>query len=124
MMRKILQVMDRQGALTAKYISTNYLSGQRLNRVTGTLARSVVGIGVTFRGLPAMRVGVLTGPALAYAGILEVGTEDKNPDSPYGLPQKGRVPRYYLRDGMTWGVGQLTDKIEELIVGLMEGRIR
>lgn len=120
--RKILELMDRQAALTAAYISKNYLSGQRLNRITGTLARSVVGAAETFRGLPTMRVGVLTGPALAYAGILEVGTTDFNPDSPYGLPQSGRRPRFYLQDGMDWGVDQLITKLEELIAGVMEGR--
>ena len=123
---KILVVMDRQAALTAGYISKNYLSGQRLNRITGTLARSIVGTGEQFRGLPSMRVGVLTGPALAYAAILEVGTKDYNPESPFtkdrnGLPLTGRRPRHYLRDGMAWGVENVTDKIEQLVVDIMEG---
>ena len=119
--------MDREGSLTAGFISKNYLAGQRLRRITGTLAKSVVGAAETYRGLPAMRVGILTGPALHYAGILEFGTDDMNPASPYhtdkrGLPLTGRAPRFYLRDGVDIGIDNLTSKLEKLIVDMMEGK--
>tara|TARA_R110002096_G_scaffold97208_3_gene216572 strand:- start:1092 stop:1541 length:450 start_codon:yes stop_codon:yes gene_type:complete len=121
MYSKILKLMDREGAITAGYISKNYLSGQRLNRITGTLARSVVGAGEQYRGLPAMRIGILSGPALQYAGILEVGSTDKNPESPFSN-RTGIYPRRYLRDGADHGVQQLTEKLEDLITGIIAGR--
>lgn len=69
----IARFFDKRASIVAGEISRNYLSGQRLNRRTGTLARSIVGQTITFRGLPAMRVGVIRGPALAYAAAQEFG---------------------------------------------------
>lgn len=88
----------RQASLAAGHIVRNYLSGQRLKRRTGNLARSVVGVTEVVRGMPAMRVGIMSGPALRYAGPLEYGTKGKNPESPYDTirPKNARalaIPR-------------------------------
>lgn len=73
-MRDLLtKFFDRQGSLVSGRIVKNYLSGQRLGRRTGTLARSIQGRGVVERGLPGLRVGIFKGPALSYARILEQG---------------------------------------------------
>ena len=66
---------DAQGIaqqLASRVVKTS-LSGQRLRRRTGTLARSVVGRADATRGVPTIRVGVFRGPALAYAAIQETG---------------------------------------------------
>jgi len=73
----------KQSLIAAGHISRNMLSGQRLARRTGQLARSIAGAALRVDGVPAMRVGVFRGPALKYAGVQEFGTKGKNPDSPY-----------------------------------------
>ena len=69
----ILRFFDRASSRAAGYVSRNMLSGQRLNRRTGTLARSILGRSELVKGVPGMRIGVFRGPALAYAGIHEEG---------------------------------------------------
>lgn len=81
----ITQFFQKQSQIIASRISNNYLSGQRLNRRTGNLARSVTGVGLKVDGAPAIRVGIFRGPALKYAGIQEFGTRDKNPESPFDV---------------------------------------
>lgn len=71
--KSLERFFDGQALLTAGHISKNLLSGQLLNRRTGTLARSVTGRGVRVGGIPGMRVGIFRGPALAYAGLQEHG---------------------------------------------------
>ena len=71
--RALDALFHRHAALGAAHITKTMLSGQRLSRRTGSLARSVVGIGVRVGGVPGMRIGILQGPALAYAGIHEHG---------------------------------------------------
>ncbi len=76
--------LEREGARLAFKISQLVTAGRLgLHRRDGTLARSIVGVGVTYEGAPAFRVGVLSGPALKYAGVQEYGTKGKNPASPY-----------------------------------------
>jgi len=79
----VLGFMDRQASIGADWIADNYASGQRLGRRTGALARSIVGRSLTVGSVPAMRIGVLRGPALRYAGVQEYGTRRYNPSSPY-----------------------------------------
>ena len=67
--------MDRQSSIAAGRISKNMLSGQRLRRRTGSLARGVIGRAEQGGSLPGMRVGILRGPALAYAGAQEEGAD-------------------------------------------------
>jgi hypothetical protein len=69
----IVRFFDGQAKFVAGRVSATMLSGQRLNRRTGALARSITGRGELYKGQPAMRVGVFRGPALAYAGIQEYG---------------------------------------------------
>lgn len=91
--KKLSGFLDRSAAVIAGKVSDEMLSGQRLKRRTGTLARSVIGFSFEFRGLPAMRIGVLRGPALAYAGVQEYGTKKYNPASPYPTirPKHGKA---------------------------------
>lgn len=124
--REVVRLFSRQGILGAGFITKEYLSGQRLNRITGTLSRSVVGQGGLLRGVPTLRIGVLTGPALAYAAILELGTSDFNPDSPFsfdknGRPLKGRRPRNYLRDGFERTLDKMRPQLEDLLVNFLKG---
>jgi len=69
----MLRFFDRQGSKASGYISKNFLSGQRLRRRTGRLAGSILGRSELVGGVPAMRVGIFRGPALAYARIQEEG---------------------------------------------------
>lgn len=73
---------QRQANIVAGRISRDFLSGQRLKRRTGTLARSIVGQSVRTGGIPGFRVGIFKGPALRYAAVQEFGTKGKDPSSP------------------------------------------
>jgi len=57
------------------HIVRTMLSGQRLSRRTGRLAGSVLGLMEDYKGLPAIRVGTLRGPATKYGGIQQRGGE-------------------------------------------------
>lgn len=81
--RDVLGFLDKQASIGADFISDNYLSNQRLKRRSGALARSIVGRSLMASGVPAMRIGVLRGPALRYAGVQEYGTRKYNQSSPY-----------------------------------------
>ena len=81
--REIDTLFTALGLRAAGHISKNFLSGQKLGRRTGNLARSVVGGALRVHGVPAVRVGILTGPALPYAGVQEVGTKRYNSSSPF-----------------------------------------
>lgn len=123
---EVVNLFRREAILGSGFITKEYLSGQRLNRITGTLSRSVVGQGGLFKGLPTMRIGVLSGPALRYAAILELGTSDFNPDSPFsfdrnGRPLTGRRPRNYLRDGFERTLTKLEPKLIELLNNFIQG---
>lgn len=72
----------RQANIVAGRISQNYLSGQRLKRRTGSLARSIIGVANRPPEIPGFRVGIFKGPALAYAGAQEYGTKGADPASP------------------------------------------
>lgn len=64
-----------------------------IRRRDGTLAKSVVGVPDLHDGAPSMRVGILRGSALKYAGVQEYGTKGKNPASPFDTirPKKGKA---------------------------------
>ena len=79
----VMGSFNRSGQIIAGQISKNMRKGGTLRRRTGSLARSVVGGAVEIDGQPAIRVGILRGPALRYAGPQEFGTKGKEPDSPY-----------------------------------------
>ncbi len=148
--RAVLRFFQREALRIAGFITREYLSGQRLKRRTGSLARSIVGDAQTINGLPAFRVGVLRGPALKYAGIQEYGTKSADPESPYPdiVPKKAKalaqpvgpaltpagVPRYKsardypyelkfipFRRGISRG-GVSSDKSQTGIGGLYEAR--
>lgn len=81
--------MERQGSLGAAKVTRNMLSGQRLKRRTGSLARGMVGRAeLRGQGLPALRVGVLRGPSLKYAEGLEDGADiEAKPGKALAIPQ-------------------------------------
>jgi hypothetical protein len=85
----LFQRLEVLALKTASYVIKTTLSGNRLKRRTGGLARSVIGKAERMRGLPVIRVGVLRGPSLAYAGILERGgtIEPKNAKA-LAIPQE------------------------------------
>jgi hypothetical protein len=91
--KALLLFFNRQALLVAGRISKRFLSGQRVKRRTGSLARSITGSGVLVKGVPGMRVGVFRGPALQYAGVQEYGTRGKSPESPYPtiVPKKAKA---------------------------------
>ena len=82
--KKIKKAFNDIGLMAQRYGIQKYLSGRgairgriKLRRRTGSLARSFVGGAIMHRGLPAIRVGVLKGPAVKYAGVHEYGTRSK-----------------------------------------------
>lgn len=87
--KRLEQVFNRQALLVAGHISKTMLSGQRLNRRTGTLARSMTGRGVRYRGIPGMRVGIFRGPAVHYAAIQEYGGVIRAKNKALAIPSEG-----------------------------------
>lgn len=79
----LLRFFELESSRVAGSISQNFLAGKRLKIRTGTLAKSVVGRSARVKGSVGMRVGILDGPALRYAGPQEYGTKGFNPSSPY-----------------------------------------
>ena len=79
----VMRSLEKSGQRIAGTISKNMRAGSGLRRRTGSLARGVVGGAVEIGDQPAVRVGILRGPSLKYAGPQEFGTQGKEPDSPY-----------------------------------------
>lgn len=73
LLEQLSAFFDREAPRVAGRIVRDMLSGQRLARRTGNLARSVEGRSDSHRGLPGMRIGIFRGPALPYAAIQEFG---------------------------------------------------
>lgn len=91
LLQELMFVFDKLGQRAASYTIKTQLSGVALFRRTGNLARSITGGAVLRNGVPAVRVGVFRGPALAYAGQQEHGTQDLNPESPYPVIKPKRA---------------------------------
>lgn len=89
--RTTLPFFKRQALLGASHIVKNFLSGQRLKRRSGQLARSTEGRVQRFGGLPAIRIGVFRGPALAYARVQEYGTVGKGGTLPTITPKRAKA---------------------------------
>lgn len=74
MLGQIARALTRLAQIVAGDVVKNELSGQALKRRSGSLARSIIGIGgVLPGGQLGWRVGVLKGPSLAYARIQHDG---------------------------------------------------
>ncbi|PHR91971.1 MAG: hypothetical protein COA69_09405 [Robiginitomaculum sp.] len=71
--QKLLQFAAIQGNLLEGVIIKESLSGKRLKRRTGSLARSVTSRAELINRVPAIRVGIFRGPAVKYAQIQEEG---------------------------------------------------
>lgn len=72
--KELLKFLEKEAKAAAKFIAKNFLSGQRLDPVTGTLRRTIEGQAVLYRNVPAMKIGWYRGPAVKYAGVQEEGT--------------------------------------------------
>ncbi len=85
----------RDAPIIAGRISTSVRQGRfGLQVRTGALARSIAGVADEVDGQPAIRVGILKqGGAAVYAGVQELGTKGKEPDSPYPTirPKRGKA---------------------------------
>lgn len=101
--RRILEFFARRGQIVAGAITKRLLSGQLLGRRTGALARSITGFSTLVGGLPGMRVGVIRGPSLAYAGVQEYGTKGENPASPFDTikPKRAKALAVPVNDSLT-----------------------
>ena len=75
LLRALLDFLEQLAPVLAGVVIEESLSGNRLRRRSGDLARSTVGQALIINGLPGMKIGVFRGPALAYAGIQETGGE-------------------------------------------------
>lgn len=110
---RIVGFFDRQAQLIAGQIVRTSLSGppkterstslktNKLRRRTGTLARSLVGRGEVFKNLPAFRVGILRGPALRYADVLERGTVGAGGELPTIRPRKAKALAVPIDEALT-----------------------
>ena len=92
--KALLRVFNRLGNLAQAYGTKKFLSGASggsgLRRRTGSLAKSFMGGAVQYKGLPAVRVGVLKGPAEEYAHVHEYGTKGKGGKLPDIRPKKAK----------------------------------
>ncbi len=89
--KQIVGFFKREGQIVAGRISTDWLSGGNgLRRRTGSLARSVVGQGEVYGGVPAIRVGSLRGPALRYVAVHEFGTVGAGGTLPTIVPKQAK----------------------------------
>ena len=81
----LLRVFNRIGNIAQHYGTKKFLSGSKgggsLRRRTGSLQ---------YKGLPAVRVGVLNGPAAAYAHVHEYGTKSKGGLLPDIVPKRAK----------------------------------
>ena len=93
--------MTRQALRAAGVITKSQLSGQLLKRRTGALARSMTGIGLRDRGVPALKVGLFRGPALKYAAVLDEGTVGKGGTHPTIVPRAGKALAFPVDDALT-----------------------
>ena len=90
--KKVLKVFDEIGLIAQNRAISHFLSGGRkLRRRTGSLAQSFVGGSTTYKGLPAVRVGVLKGPAAKYASVQEFGTKSKGGKLPDIVPVRAKA---------------------------------
>lgn len=99
---KIFAFFQEQGLVAAGFISRNF-ARKYLKVRSGRLAGSFLGQAENFTGLPGIRVGILRGPALRYAGVQELGTQSQNPNSPYPdiIPRKGKGLSMPVGQGLT-----------------------
>lgn len=97
------EFFDKEGSKAAGHVAKTMLSGQRLKRRSGNLARSVFGASVRVEGLPALRIGILRTGAEAYAGIQEYGTKGFNPESPYDtiVPKRAKALAMPVNSALT-----------------------
>lgn len=80
LLHKIAQFFKGEGH---KIVSTIRRRSFKGRRGVSKLSRALTSQSLMVNGVPAVRVGVFEGPALAYAGITEHGTKKWNPLSPY-----------------------------------------
>lgn len=99
----VFKLFDRIASRAAAYIIKTQLSGSPVKRRTGALAQGMVGRATMLNGVPGIRVGVARGPATKYAGVVDQGTQDLNPQSPYPVikPVRARALAMPVDDALT-----------------------
>ncbi len=85
---RIAKLLTRQlnievGGLREHIIATQMQGQSGLHYRSGRLAKAIQGRITEVQGLPVLQIGVFSGPALAYAGVLNEGTKSVNSESPY-----------------------------------------
>lgn len=85
---QLLKFLDLEARAAAKFIAKNFLSGQRLDPVTGVMRKTIEGQAVVFRNVPGIKIGWFRGPAVRYAGVQEEGTVGKGGKYPTIVPRK------------------------------------
>lgn len=85
---ELMKFLNAEAKAAAKFIAKNFLSGQALNPVTGTMRRTIEGQGVVFRNVPGIKVGWFRGPAVRYARVQEEGTVGAGGSLPTIRPTK------------------------------------
>lgn len=72
--RSLVRFLERQASLAAAHVVDTQFGPERaLQTRSGNLARSIAGMADQLGGFPAIRVGVFSGPSVAYAAIQEEG---------------------------------------------------
>lgn len=99
--RDLDSVFAKQALIAAGYITKTKLSNNPIKRRTGSLARSVTGVATRVGGAPAMKVGVLRGPAVKYAHTLEEGTVGKGGTLPTIVPKRAKALAMPVGDTLT-----------------------
>ncbi len=96
----VVEFFARESLVIAGKISRIVLQTLRQQ---GNLARSITGRGELIDGIPACRVGILSGAALQYAGVQEFGTKGKDPSSPYPTikPKNAKTLAMPVEDSLT-----------------------
>lgn len=79
---RVMRELSKLATEAAGHVSRG-MAGEFISTRTGSLRRSIVGRAEETRLGPAIRIGVFKGPALAYAGVQEFGTQGFNSSSPF-----------------------------------------
>lgn len=122
--KQLVDGMNRIGYQFAGSVVSNKLHGQVLNQRSGQLASAVAGGVETTETATAVttRVGVLRGPALAYAGIHEYGGIIKREGSRKGAYVINMPERSYLRSSLSEQRDAILAKISKIVVEGQRGR--
>ena len=122
--KQLVDGMTRLGYEFAGRVVSTKLHGQVLNQRSGNLASAVAGgVETTETGTEVKtRVGVLRGPALAYAGIHEYGGTINRQGSKKGSYVIHMPERSYLRSTLSEQRDTILSKISRIVAEAQRGR--